>query len=78
MTVDAAEGISSYTDVGSINVSNNIVQNTGYAGIDFENGVNSGNATSSNVISDNLLSNLGDQATAFGDGVILYDNFYAK
>jgi len=38
--IDASEGISSYTDVGSVTVSNNIVQNTAYDGIDFENGNN--------------------------------------
>ncbi len=76
-TIDASEGISSYVDVGSITIRNDIVENTAYMGVDFMNGPSfSGAATDHNVVADNLIQNLSD-AYGFGVGVCLYDNFYA-
>ncbi len=79
--IDASEGISSYVDVGSISIANNIVENTAYAGVDFENaysGINAGDATDGNTISENLIQNLGGGGYGYGVGVILYNNFYAS
>ncbi len=79
--INASEGISSYDDVGNITVSNNIVENTVYTGIDFQNGNNTATpeaATSDNLISQNLLQNLGGGGFGFGVGVLLYNNFYAE
>ena len=77
-TIDASEGISSYVDVGSINIRNDIIENTAYTGVDFENSPDySGAATANNYITNNLIENLSDHY-GFGVGVILYDNFYAS
>jgi uncharacterized delta-60 repeat protein len=76
--VDASEGIASYSDVGNVNISNDIVEKTAYTGIDFENGANySGNPTTANVISENLVEHLSD-AYDYGVGILVYDNFYAS
>ena len=77
VTIAACEGIASYSNVSDITVRTTSF-GIAYAGIDFENGNNSGNATTNNVISNNLISHLGDQADGYGIGVILYDNFYAQ
>ena len=76
--IAASEGIASYQDVGNITISNNIVRNTAYDGVDFQNGPSfSGAPTTNNVITQNLIENLGGGGFGFGVGVILYDNFYA-
>jgi len=79
-SIAASEGISSYDDVGNITVSSNIVENTAYTGIDFQNAYNTGSpgaATSNNLISENLLQNLGGGGFNYGIGVVIYNNFYA-
>ena len=77
-TIDASEGISSYVDVGSINIRNDIIENTAYTGVDFENSPDySVGATANNYITNNLIENLSDHY-GFGVGVILYDNFYRQ
>ena len=75
--IDAAELIASYANVCNITVENNIVENAGTMGLDFNNGADySGGATSHNLITNNLIQNLsGDYY--YGDGVNLYNNFYA-
>jgi uncharacterized delta-60 repeat protein len=75
--IDSAEGIVSYRGVGGITVSNNIIQDTAYSGVDFYNNDNGNAATSDNTISSNLIQNLSD-SYGFGVGVLLYDNFYAQ
>jgi hypothetical protein len=75
--IDASEGIVSYEGVGNIAVRNNIVRNTSYTGIDFDDYNNGGKATSGNVIADNFMDNLGGGGFSYGIGVVLYDNFYA-
>ncbi len=78
VAIDASEGISSYVDVGSITIENNIIEHTAYDGVDFENSPNySGAATTDNAISDNLVENLSG-FYGFGVGVTLYNNFYAS
>ena len=75
--IDAAEGIVSYTGVGNITIRNNIVKDTAYTGIDFDNQNDSGVPTSNNTITKNLIENLSD-AYGYGIGVLVYDNFYAQ
>ena len=74
--IDAAEGISSYSDVSNITVQNNIVRDMTYTGVDFEQGT--GPASSNNIISTNLIQNLGGGGFGYGIGVLIYDNFYAQ
>ena len=64
--------------MGSINIRNDIIENTAYTGVDFENSPDySVRATANNYITNNLIENLSDHY-GFGVGVILYDNFYAS
>ena len=75
--IDAGEGIASYTNVGNITIQGNLVENTSYTGIDFNNDVSgSGGATTGNLITDNLVEHLSD-AYGFGVGVLISNNFYA-
>ena len=74
--VDAAEGIVSYEGVGSIMISNNIIKNTSYSGVDFYNYFSSA-ATADNHIQGNKLQNIGHIPYGFGIGVLIYNNFYA-
>ena len=74
--VDAAEGIVSYEGVGLIMISNNIIKNTSYSGVDFYNYVSSA-ATADNHIQGNKLQNIGHVAYGYGIGVLIYNNFYA-
>ena len=75
--IDAEEGIASYEGVGGMTVSNNIIRNFSYTGIDFYNYNNGGAATSGNTISNNLIQNLGGGGFGYGIGVLIYNNFYA-
>ena len=80
--VNAAEGIVSYSAVGNIAIQNNLVENTTYTGIHFDNYYDASwnltqAATANNTISDNLLQNLGGGGFDYGIGVYLSDNFYA-
>jgi hypothetical protein len=75
--IDAAEDIASYANVSNVTVQNNVVRNAGYVAVDFNNGTDySGTATTGNVISKNLIQNASD-AYHYGDGINLYNNFYA-
>jgi hypothetical protein len=75
--IDAAELIASYANVGNVTLQNNIVQNAGYIAVDFNNGVDySGHATTGSLITSDLVQNTSD-AYFYGDGVNLYNNFYA-
>jgi uncharacterized repeat protein (TIGR02543 family) len=74
--VDACEGIAGYDTHANISVENNIVTNTTYTGIDFDNYFTPG-ATSENFIRYNLLDNIGNSTIGYGIGVLVYDNFYA-
>lgn len=73
--VDACEGIAGFEGVGNISIKNNIVKNTTYTGVDFDN-YNNSNATAGNYIQNNLLTNIGNSTIGFGIGVLVYDNFY--
>jgi hypothetical protein len=75
--IDAVDGIASDSNVGGITVSNNVVENFTYAGVDFENGGSSGNATANNSITENLIANLGGGGFGFGMGAMLDNNSYA-
>jgi hypothetical protein len=75
--IDAAEDIASYADVSNVTLQNNLIQNAGYIAVDFVNGTDySGAATTGSLITRNLIQNTSD-AYFYGDGVNLYDNFYA-
>ena len=75
--IDASEDIASYANVGNITIENDLVENAGMTGVDFNNGLDySGGATGNNLISENLIQNIsGDYY--YGDAINLYDNFYA-
>ena len=60
--VDAAEGFASTNTLSNVKVINNIIKNTAYAGVDFDN--YSAIATSDNVIQNNYFTNIG----FIGDG----------
>ena len=79
---NVADGVQSYSAVGNIAIQNNIVENTTYTGIHFDNYYDAnGNptqaATAGSTISENLLQNLGGGGFGYGIGVYLCDNFYA-
>jgi hypothetical protein len=75
--LDAAEDIASYADVSNVTLQNNLIQNAGYLAVDFFNGTDySGAATTGSLITSNLIQNASD-AYFYGDGVNLYNNFYA-
>ncbi len=74
--VDVLEAISAYHGLSNVTVSNNIVKNLNYAGIDFYNYYNSGNATTGNLIENNLFENI--LPNQFGAAVIIYNNCYTK
>jgi hypothetical protein len=75
--VDASEGIASWEGVGSITIANNIVKNTTYSGLDFDDFNNSGTPTTGNEFTGNLFSNMGTTNFGYGFAVLIYDNFYA-
>jgi hypothetical protein len=74
--VDACEGISSYDGISNVTISNNIIQNINYCGIDFYNYFNSGSATSGNVITNNLIH--GIRPSEYGMAILLYNNCYTN
>lgn len=74
--VDACEGIAGFEGVGNIIVENNIIENTTYTGVNFDND-NTPGATAGNYIRNNLLNNIGNSTINYGIGVLVYDNFYA-
>ncbi len=75
--VDACEGLAAYGGVGGLVIENNILANITYAGMDFYNYNNSGNATSGNYIRYNRIANIGNSNIGYGIGTLLYNNFYA-
>jgi hypothetical protein len=75
--VDAAEGIAAFDGVGNITITNDIVRDTAYTGVDFDNFNDHAVPTSGNTISHNLMSNLGGGGFGYGIGVLIQDNFYA-
>ncbi|MFT3883717.1 MAG: right-handed parallel beta-helix repeat-containing protein [Gemmatales bacterium] len=76
--VDATDGIFSETGVGNITVQNNVVRNTSYTGLNFDNLDNLGAVTSDNYLRDNKLTNIGHIPYGYGIGILVYDNFYAQ
>src|SRR6185369_12889872 len=74
---DASEGIAAFDGVDHILVQNNIVKNTTYTGLDFDN-YNNPTPTSDNLITHNLIQNLGGGGYGYGLGVLIQDNFYAN
>ena len=80
--IDAAVGIAVWSGIataGDITLTNNIVRNTSYTGIDLENwfSASSQPATSNNTVSHNLIQNLGGGGYGYGIGVYVAWNFYA-
>ncbi len=78
--ISASEGIASYANIGNITVQGNIVQNTGYTGVDFQNATFNQSgivATTNNSITKNYMDNLGGGGYGYGVGVVIYNNFYA-
>ena len=72
--VDVVEALSAYGGLSNVTVTNNIFQNINYCAIDFYNYYNSGSATTGNLIQYNKFDNI--VPTAFGIGVLLYNNCY--
>lgn len=76
--VDACEGLVSYEGVGRLTIEDNVVRNTAYSGMDFYNWSNGGGATTGSAIRRNLIDNVGHIPYGFGQGLIVYNNFYAE
>ncbi len=74
--IDAAEAIGAYEGLSNTIISNNIVKNLNYAGIDFYNYYNGGAATFDNIITDNKFDNI--IPSAAGIGIIIYNNCYTN
>ncbi|HNM34439.1 MAG TPA: right-handed parallel beta-helix repeat-containing protein [Chitinophagaceae bacterium] len=74
--VDACEAISSYDGISNVSISNNIIQNINYCGIDFYNYTNGGTATSGNLIANNLFQ--GIRPSEYGMAILLYNNCYTS
>ncbi len=73
--IDAAYGIAAWSGSSNLTLTNNIVRNTTYSGVDLENyGLS---ATSDNTVSHNLIQNLGGGGYGYGIGVLLSWNLYA-
>jgi len=73
--IDAIECIAGYDGTGNLTISNNILQNVSYAGIDMYNYYNSAAVTSNNYITNNRIDNIAQ--SPYGIGVLIYNNFYA-
>ncbi len=74
--IDAAEAFGAYDGLANSTISNNIIKNVNYAGIDFYNFTSGGAATFDNVIANNKFDNMNVSAD-FGIGVLIYNNCYA-
>jgi len=74
--VDACEGVAGWEGMGNTVFENNIVKNTTYTGVDFDNYTVS-TATAGNYIRYNKFDNIGNATIGYGIGVLIYDNFYA-
>lgn len=81
--IDIAVGITRYVTGDNINISNNIVQNLSYFGLELYD-YPAGIPSSSNIISNNKISDLGSYDNSpgglpfWGGGVLLYNNQYAS
>ena len=74
--VDAIEAIGSYTQIANVSVLNNIIKNTSYAGVDFDNYTSGGVPTSGNIVTQNNFTNI--MPAQFGFAVLIYDNCYTN
>ncbi|MGI2336902.1 MAG: HYR domain-containing protein, partial [Dehalogenimonas sp.] len=74
--VDVLEAISGYDGLSNVNISNNIIKNLNYAGIDFYNYTNSGAATTGNTIENNLFDNI--VPAQYGVAILIYNNCYTN
>ncbi len=74
--IDAAEGIGAYAGISATTVSNNIIKNLNYAGIDFDNFYTNSIATTGNIISGNKFSNI--LPAQYGAGIAIADNCYTS
>ncbi|MBS1550701.1 MAG: hypothetical protein JST15_01370, partial [Bacteroidetes bacterium] len=72
--IDAAEAIGAYDGLSNTTISNNIVKNLNYAGIDLYNYYNGGAATFDNLVTDNKFDNI--IPSSYGIGVLIYNNCY--
>ncbi|MBK6876596.1 MAG: right-handed parallel beta-helix repeat-containing protein [Ignavibacteria bacterium] len=73
--IDAVEAIAAYEGLSDVKLTNNIVKNLNYAGIDLYNYYNSGAATTGNLVSENLFDNI--IPNSFGIGIVIYNNCYS-
>ena len=79
--INASEAIATLDTGGSpanVTVSNNIIKDFAYAGVDLGGDFNGGAAASDNTVSHNKIDNLGGGGYGYGIGVILYNNEYAQ
>lgn len=74
--IDAIEAMSAYEGLSNVMVSNNIVKNLNYAGIDFYNYYNGGASTTGNSITENKFDNI--IPTQYGIGALIYNNCYTS
>lgn len=74
--VDACEAIASYDGISNLTISNNIIKNINYCGIDLYNYTNGGTATSGNLITNNLIQDI--RPTVYGMAILLYNNAYTN
>jgi predicted transcriptional regulator len=72
--VDAIEAIASYDGVSKISITNNIIKNYSYSGIDLYNYYNSGNITTGSLIANNLFE--GIRPYDYGIAALIYNNCY--
>ncbi|MCW5905609.1 MAG: T9SS type A sorting domain-containing protein [Chitinophagaceae bacterium] len=75
--VDAIEAISAYEGLSNFTVTNNIIKNFSYAGMDLYNYYNSAAATTDNVVSNNLFEGIRPTG-GYGIGVLIYNNCYTN
>ena len=73
--LDACEAIGAYEGLSNTSITNNIVKNIYYTGIDFYNEYNFGASTSGNTISNNKFDNI-SPAGPYGLAVLIYKNCY--
>jgi hypothetical protein len=74
--VNAAEAVGAYDGLSNVTISNNIIKNLNYSGIDFYNYYNGGAATSGNSITNNRFENI--LPSSYGIGVLIYNNCYTS
>ena len=74
--IDAAEAIGAYDGLSNTTISNNIIKNLNYGGIDLYNYYNGGAATYDNVVTNNKFDNI--IPNVFGTAVIIYNNCYTS